>query len=105
MKILIYLFQSKLLNDTYSSNTLVIHQHMKDTLHMSYGLELMPFDFLSLRCGYEARETSINKDYYSLLIPFPDLDIFGAGIGIILKNGIQVDVSASYITNDGVFFL
>ena len=63
------------INSTYDTDILLLKQNMKDTLHMSYALEFTPFDFLSLRCGYEARETSVNDDYYSLLIPIPDLDI------------------------------
>ncbi|MBU0992890.1 MAG: outer membrane protein transport protein [Proteobacteria bacterium] len=83
------------------SRSMVVDLDMKNTLHFSYALEFQAREWLSLRCGYEARESSVQDDHFTLLAPFPDLDILGAGIGISLKNGLKVDLAGSYIYNKG----
>ena len=91
----------RLLGYSGGSRSMVAELDMKDTLHFSYAAEYQAFDWLSLRCGYEARESSVRDDYFTLLAPFPNLDIYGAGVGISLKNGLQIDLAGSYIYNKG----
>lgn len=83
-----------------NARELTFTQHMKDTIHFSYGLELLPFSGFSFRCGYEKRVSSMANSYYSLLLPIPDLDIYGAGCGISMKNGIRIDFAGSYMINN-----
>ena len=91
----------RILGYSGGSRSMVAELNTKDSLHFSYALELQPLDWLFLRCGYEARESSVRDDFFSLLAPFPDLDIYGAGMGIRLKNGLSLDLAASYVCNTG----
>lgn len=89
----------KLLGYTGGDDTLVIKREFKDTLHWSVGLEYQLFDWLALRCGYENRESSVQHQYYDLLYALPDLEYYGAGFGIKLKNGIVIDLGAACVIN------
>ncbi|HLZ20251.1 MAG TPA: outer membrane protein transport protein [Smithellaceae bacterium] len=75
---------AKLMGYTGGSRTLRMNNHFKDTWHFSYGLELEPFDFLTMRFGYEDRTTSISEDYFGP-VPLGDMKLYSAGLGINLK--------------------
>ncbi len=81
-------------------NEMVLERHFEDTLHWSVGLELMPLDWLTLRMGYEMRPTSVQSDLYDGLYSLPDLHNIGTGLGIKLKNGVNLDLAFAYIFND-----
>jgi long-subunit fatty acid transport protein len=91
----------KLLGYTGGNHTLVIQRDFKDTLHWSVGTEIQLLDWLCLRMGYEQRETSVQDRLYDLLYALPDLENYGAGLGIKLKNGISIDLAFAYIVSQG----
>lgn len=91
---------AKLVGHTDGSDTLALTRAMEDEIHMSYGAELQVLEWLFLRCGYENRKTSVNPAYFDLMAPIPDLDFYGAGIGIKLKSGVEIDLSAGYLVSD-----
>ncbi|MDY6822267.1 MAG: outer membrane protein transport protein [Thermodesulfobacteriota bacterium] len=91
---------AKLVGHTDGSNKLTMVRNMEDEIHMSYGAELQVLDWLFLRCGYEDRKTSINQQYFDMFAPIPDLDFYGAGIGIKLKSGIEIDLSVGLLKSD-----
>ncbi len=63
------------------SNQLVIVNGFKDTWHLSYGLEIMASDHLTLRLGYEHRPTSNTAQYFGP-VPLGDMDLYTVGIGV-----------------------
>jgi long-subunit fatty acid transport protein len=75
---------AKLLGYSGGNRTLVLQNNFKDTWHLSYGLELQPFDPIILRLGYEKRPTSISDDHYGV-IPLPDMELYSGGLGFQFK--------------------
>jgi hypothetical protein len=69
----------------YSTDTQVIVQNFKNTWGLSYGCEIKPDDKIALRFGYDPRKTSVRPELFGPL-PFPDLKIYSAGIGIIVDD-------------------
>ncbi len=91
---------SKFIGHLDGNNRLKIDMNMKDEVHLSFGLEYQLLDWLSLRCGYEDRKTSVNMDYFSLLAPLADIDYYGVGLGIQLKSGLKIDLAAGFLKSD-----
>lgn len=91
---------AKFLGHTDGDRELTITRNMKDETHLSFGAELQALDWLSLRCGYEDRKTSVNRDYFDLMAPVPDLDYYGVGLGINLKDGLIIDLAAGFLKSD-----
>ena len=83
----------------YSSGTnrFIIERKFKDTVHWSLGIEYNVLEWLDLRCGYEKRPTSVKDEYFDLMYPVTDFNVYGAGFGLILKNGILIDFGLSYM--------
>jgi long-subunit fatty acid transport protein len=76
---------ARMLGYRYSTDTQVIVHNFKDTTHFSYGCEFKPVEKLALRLGYDPRPTSVQNSLFGPL-PFPDLKIYSAGIGIIVDD-------------------
>ena len=74
----------KLMGYTGGSRTLRLQNNFKDNWTYSFGLELQPFDILTLRFGYENRPSSVNDDYFGP-IPMGDMKLYSAGIGLKMK--------------------
>lgn len=90
----------KMLGYTGGNDTMILTRNFKDTWHWSVGLEYDILDWLTFRCGYERRETSVRPELFDLMYALPDLENFGAGFGIKLKNGVVIDIAAGYIINE-----
>jgi long-subunit fatty acid transport protein len=94
----IQLFQlAKFMGYTGGDYNMVIEKNMKDTLCPSFGIEYQALDWLALRAGYEYRKTSTPDSVYDLM-SLPTLDYYGAGLGIKLKDNIDIDISFGYLT-------
>ena len=91
---------AKFVGHTDGAYALKMTRNMEDEIHMSYGAELQVLKWLSLRCGYEERKTSVNPLYFDVMAPVPDLDYYGAGIGIQLKDGMAIDLAFGYLKSD-----
>lgn len=85
---------------TGGDDAMVIRRDFKDTLHWSGGLELELLDWLCIRFGYEKRPTSVQDHLYDLMYALPDLQVFGTGLGMKFKNGVVIDLGASYLVNE-----
>ena len=76
---------ARMLGYRYSTDRQVIVHNFTNTWHLGYGLEIKPVEKLYLRLGYEARPTSVQDNLFGPL-PFPDLKIYTAGIGIVVDD-------------------
>jgi long-subunit fatty acid transport protein len=88
---------ARLLGYQYPADTLVFLLNFKDTLHLSYGLELQVLDRLFLRFGYEPKETPVPDRYFTGMLPLPDLTIYGAGLGLTLTRSVSLDLAGMYV--------
>ncbi len=92
----------KVLGYTGGNRDLIMRRNFEDTWHWSLGLELQLTDWLAMRMGYEYRPTSVQMELYDSLYALPDLNFYGAGFNIRLKNDIQIDLGFGYLVNDGI---
>jgi long-subunit fatty acid transport protein len=90
----------KMLGYTGGNDTLVLERNFEDTWHWSVGLEYDILDWLTFRCGYERRVTSVQPELFDLMYALPDLENFGAGFGIRLKSGLTIDIAGGYVINE-----
>jgi len=72
---------------------------LKDTFHWSYATEIDIKPNVTLRLGYEFRETSATHEYFSTS-SMPDLDKYGIGLGFKFKSGTTLDIGYGYVTGD-----
>jgi long-subunit fatty acid transport protein/ketosteroid isomerase-like protein len=91
----------KLLGYTGGNDKLVVDRDFQDTLDWAVGVEFELFDWLTLRAGYEWRETSVKQELYDLLYALPDLHYFGGGCSVTLPNGMVIDLAGAYLINEG----
>ncbi|MCP4118395.1 MAG: hypothetical protein GY737_23970 [Desulfobacteraceae bacterium] len=97
----IQLFQiAKLLGYTGGNRSMVVKREMEDTWHWSVGIEYQLLDKLCLRAGYERRPTSARNDLWDALYFVPDMEFFGAGVGLKLPKNMSLDISFGYLCND-----
>jgi len=76
---------AKLMGYQGGDRKLIMENHFSDTWHFSYGLELQPLDFLTIRLGYEDRPTSVSPNYFGP-VPLGDMKLYSAGIGLAMKH-------------------
>ena len=76
---------AKLMGYTGGDNKLVMQNNLKNTWHLSYGLEFQLLDNLALRLGYEPRPTSVRDEYFGP-VPMPDMKIYSVGLGLTLDD-------------------
>jgi len=93
---------AKLLGYTGGNRALVVERDMEDTWHWSVGMEYQATDWLSLRAGYENRPTSAQKDLWDALYFLPDMDFYGAGVGLHLPKDVHIDIGLGYLVNDSI---
>jgi long-subunit fatty acid transport protein len=86
--------------DPNNPNTLVYRKEMNPTWHISFGLEYQLKECLALRMGYENRKSNTDDEYFDLLT-MPDIDFYGAGLGVKLKQGVELDFGIGYMVNSG----
>lgn len=89
----------KVLGYTGGNRALVAQRNFKDTWNWGAAAELRLFDWLYLRGGYERRNSSAPPGFYDMLHPMPDLDSYGTGLGIKLKNGVEIDLGFGYMVS------
>jgi long-subunit fatty acid transport protein len=90
----------KMLGYTGGNDTLILERNFEDTWHWSVGLEYDILDWLTFRCGYERRISSVQAELFDLMYALPDLENFGAGFGFRLKNGMTIDIAGGYVINE-----
>lgn len=90
---------AKLMGYTGGNRALVVQRRMADTWHWSVGMEYQATDWLSLRAGYSKRPTSARKDLWDALYFMPDVDFYGAGIGLQLPKKMKLDLGLGYLVN------
>jgi len=90
---------AKLMGYTGGNRALVVQRRMEDTWHWSVGMEYQATNWLSLRAGYSKRPTSTQKDLFDALYFMPDVDFYGAGIGLRLPKKMKLDLGLGYLVN------
>ena len=88
---------AKFMGYTGGDYNMVLEKNMKDTLTWSAGIEYQALDWLALRAGYEYRTTSSPDNVFDLM-SLPTLDYYGAGLGIKLKDNVDIDICFGYLT-------
>jgi len=76
---------------------LVYPKHFDNKLHYSVGFEYEMYDWLNVRLGFEDRQTCA-KDHLFDLFSLPDVYLYGAGLGIQWKPGLDIDLGFAYLT-------
>jgi len=87
-------------SDLANDNTLIYQKELNPTWHLSFGLEYQIKECLALRLGYENRKSNTDDEYFDLLT-MPDIDYYGAGLGLKLKQGVELDLGLGYMVNSG----
>jgi long-subunit fatty acid transport protein len=83
----------------YGDRDVVNTTGLKDTFHWSYATEIDIKPNVTLRMGYEFRETSTPHEWFSAS-SMPDLDKYGIGLGFKFKSGTTLDLAYGYVTGD-----
>jgi long-subunit fatty acid transport protein len=92
---------AKYMGYKYGAYNMILQRQFKDTTNWSVGVEYFLWDWLALRAGYERRDSSVVDQYYDLLYAMPDIDYFGVGLGMRLKDNINIDLALGYLYNNG----
>ncbi|MGP8015003.1 MAG: OmpP1/FadL family transporter [Smithella sp.] len=88
---------AKFMGYTGGDYNMVLAKNMQDTLTWSAGIEYQALDWLAIRAGYENRKSSSPDNVYDLM-SFPTVDYYGAGLGIKLKDNVDLDLCFGYLT-------
>lgn len=91
---------ARLMGYAQGNRDFVMKRNLKDTINYSIGLEFYPADWLTLRLGYQKRYSSIPLEFIDTIWNFPDWDVYCAGFGLKMKNGMAIDVGASWVKSD-----
>jgi long-subunit fatty acid transport protein len=75
---------------------LVMPRGYKSNYTWGAGLQVKLTDALTVRAGYEPRKSSIPADKLDLISPLPDITIRSLGLGYEAKDGLRIDMDASY---------
>ena len=81
----------------------VVERNFENTWNLCYGAEIKPFNWLSLRFGYEDRETYVRDRYFDMSMPMQDMKIYSGGIGLQIGAGWSVDIAGSYMESDKTY--
>ena len=80
-------------------NALVFPLGLEDTWNWAVGMEYQWSDRTVLRFGIEDRPTSLPSDGLTPLLPMGSGKLYGAGVGIKMRNGGQMDFGIAYFQN------
>jgi long-subunit fatty acid transport protein len=75
---------------------LVIPRGYRNNVNVGVGLQYSASDALTLRAGYEPRKSSVPNSKIDLISPLPDITIKSLGLGYATREGLRIDVAASY---------
>lgn len=89
---------AKMVGYMYDAYTFVVERNMRDTWHWSIGAEYELNDKLTLRCGYERRPSSLQKDLMDTSYFIPDANLFGIGLGIKYPDGVNFNIALGWLT-------
>jgi hypothetical protein len=85
---------------------MILRRNLKDTWDWSVGAELQVLDWLTLRAGYEDRQSPTRYEYYDLQYAIPDMQyvgvgmgIDGSGTGIKMLQDVDIDLALGYMWN------
>ncbi len=86
--------------DGIEEEALIFPRGYEDASNMAYGVEYQYSDQLSLRLGYEPRNSGVPDNRLDFLIPIGDFDLYGAGFSYQLDKASVLDVSLGYAKSD-----
>ena len=81
-------------------DALIFPRGYENASNFSFGLEYSYSDSLSLRAGYEPRQSGIPRDKLDFLIPLGDFELFGLGFSYKYSKNASLDFSAGYGKSD-----
>lgn len=81
--------------------TLLLPRNYRNTWAYGTGLEYEWNDVVSLRVGYEFRQSMADKDKQDLIIPVGDAHYYGLGLGFKSEDGSELDFSMSLLNTKG----
>jgi long-subunit fatty acid transport protein len=91
---------------TGGAYNMILRRNLKDTWDWSVGAELQVLDWLTLRAGYEDRQSPTRYEYYDLQYAIPDMQyvgvgmgIDGSGTGIKMLQDVDIDLALGYMWN------
>lgn len=93
---------AKLLGYPHGNRTIVFERFMKDTVHLSYGMEFDATKWLKIRLGYEDRPTSVREEYRDAMMVLPDMKIISGGIGVYVSRNADIDVAVGLIKGEDI---
>jgi long-subunit fatty acid transport protein len=80
--------------------TYIIPRHLKDIWNLSFGVEISPFEWLSLRAGYYEKESYVRDKYFEMSLPLQDMDVYSAGLWMKLGSRWSIDMTGIYMESD-----
>ena len=89
----------KVLGYSGGDSSLQMDRNFKDTWNWGVGIEYQLLDWLALRAGYENRKSSTQDAFFDLLYALPDMDSYGAGVGLKMAHGVVIDLAVGYLIN------
>lgn len=89
----------KMSGHTHGDRATAIDLGYENEFHFSYGLEYDLSKTFTFRCGYEDRQSSQKLEYFSAS-SLPDMEKYGIGFGINLKNGAVFNFGYGYGTTE-----
>ena len=91
---------SQFIGYTLGQRTYVIERDLKDIWNTNYGIEVKPFHWMSLRFGFEERESYVRDKLFDLTLPIQDMDIYTCGIGLEFDSHWRLDLAGAYMKSD-----
>ena len=85
--------------DAATHNSVTFPLGLSDTWNWGVGVEYQWKDTTVLRFGIEDRPTSVSGDAKSPLIPMGSGKLYGAGVGMQLQSGAQMDIALGYFAS------
>ena len=86
--------------DVASRDKVVFPFGLEDSWNLAIGLEYQVNDQLSLRAGYEPRDTSVPPESVTPLLPVGDGTFYGLGLGYRMAGGGLLDIGIGYFESE-----
>ena len=82
------------------TRTYTIKRDLKDIWNIGFGFEITPFDWVSIRAGYQEKDSYVKDKYFDMSLPVQDMKIYSAGLGIKLDSRWSIDLAGIYMESD-----
>ena len=86
--------------DVASRDKVVFPFGLEDSWNLAVGIEYQVNDQLSLRAGFEPRDTSVPPESVTPLLPVGDGTFYGLGVGYRMAGGATLDIGMGYFESE-----